>query len=76
MEALRQHNIYGLLVFAIESGKSIDLGYRGTAPEQRRPVKPIGLVRNPDGDYLVAYDDREQRNKRYYLNRVMSVATI
>jgi DNA polymerase III subunit epsilon len=76
MNELRQHNIFGLLVMAIESGKPVELGYRGTGAEQRRPVKPIGLVRNPDGDYLVAYCDREQRNKRYYLNRIHSVSQL
>jgi DNA polymerase-3 subunit epsilon len=76
MKGLRDHDIYGLLVLAIEAGRSVELGYRGTAPAQKRPVKPIGLVRNPDGDYLVAYCDREQRNKRYYLNRIMSVSQL
>jgi DNA polymerase III subunit epsilon len=76
MQFLRQHDIYGLLVLAIEAGRRVEIGYRGTAPEQKRPVMPIGIVRSPDGDYLVGFCEREQRNKRYYLNRIASVSQL
>lgn len=33
-------------------------------------IKPEGLVRNPDGDFIFAYSYEEKRSKRYYLNKI------
>jgi DNA polymerase III subunit epsilon len=63
MHDLRQHDLIGILVHAIETGKTVELGYKG-GDGSKRPVKPIGIVRNPDGDYLVGYCEREKTNKR------------
>jgi DNA polymerase III subunit epsilon len=76
MEELRNHNLIGILVHAIETGRNVEIGYRGTSAEHRRPVKPLGIVRNPDGDYLVGFCEREQKNKRYYLGRIAHVSQL
>lgn len=76
MNDLRQHDVFGLLVDAIESGRTVEIAYRGTSADHKRPVKPQGIVRNPDGDYLVGYCEREKRSKRYYLNRIASVSQL
>ena len=65
------------LIEAIETKKRVDLVYDGgSAKGEVRQVEPIGIVRNPDGDYLMAKCLREQTNKRYYLTRVKDVAVV
>jgi hypothetical protein len=34
---------------------------------------PQGLVRQPDGDFLVALEDGEQKPKRYYIEKISKV---
>lgn len=49
----------------------MDLLYEGGSRKgEVRKVKPIGIVRNPDGDYLYADCLTENTPKRYYLSRV------
>ncbi|MEQ1875890.1 MAG: exonuclease domain-containing protein [Bdellovibrionia bacterium] len=76
MNELRNHNLIGIIVHAIETGRMIELGYKGTSADHKRPVKPLGIVRNPDGDYLVGYCEREQKNKRYYLHRIQHASQL
>lgn len=62
------------LIPAIESKKEISIIYnRGSKPGEIRPVLPLGIVRNPDGDYLMAFCPRDQQNKRFYLDHVNEV---
>lgn len=44
----------------------------GTNPGKPRNITPLGIVRNPQGDYVVGMDQAEQKEKRYYLNRITS----
>ncbi len=46
---------------------------KGSRKGERRAVRPIGIVRNPDGDYLYALCLREGVNKRYYLNSIEEI---
>lgn len=56
---------------AIIKKKNVDLLYEGGSRKgEVRKVKPIGIVRNPDGDYLYADCLTENTPKRYYLSRV------
>lgn len=56
---------------AILLKKNVDLLYEGGSRKgEVRKVKPIGIVRNPDGDYLYADCLTENTPKRYYLSRV------
>ncbi len=71
---LRRNEHLSRLVDAIERGQKIDLNYLGgSRPGESRVIKPIGLVRNPDGDYFVGYEDGEDKRKRYQLDRIASV---
>jgi DNA polymerase-3 subunit epsilon len=45
----------------------------GSNPGEKRRVHPMGLVRSLDGDFVVAYCERDQRSKRYFLDKVISV---
>ena len=60
-----------ILVACIESKVPALLKY-GSASSAERLIDPIGLVRNPDGDYLVA-SDGQGISKRFYLSKVIDV---
>lgn len=62
---------------AIEQKKEVDLVYDGGSQKgETRKVRPIGIVRNPDGDYLMGFCLRDQTNKRYYLTRIKDAGII
>lgn len=68
---------FKILIEAITNKKDVDLVYQGgsTKGETRR-LTPIGIVRNPDGDYLQAFCHKDQTAKRYYLSRIDDVAIV
>lgn len=75
LKALKNQPTYGKLIEAIETGVEVQIVYQGgSRPGQARTVKPIGLVRNPKGDYLVARDEKSTQSKRYYLKRISAAA--
>jgi DNA polymerase-3 subunit epsilon len=42
----------------------------GSTPGLKRRVHPLGLVRSLDGDFVVAYDEKDQKSKRYFLDKI------
>ncbi len=65
------------LISAIKAHHDVDMVYRGGGKKgETRRVKPLGIVRNPDGDYLQAISHRENVSKRYYLSRIEDVAEV
>ncbi|WP_413577140.1 exonuclease domain-containing protein [Bdellovibrio sp. HCB290] len=65
------------MIESIHTKKDLDLVYDGgSAKGETRRVSPIGIVRNPDGDYLMALCQRENTNKRYYLSRIKDVGIV
>lgn len=65
------------LILAIEQKKNVDMIYDGGSKKgETRTVKPIGIVRNPDGDYLMAHCLSENTNKRYYLSRIKDAVVV
>lgn len=65
------------LIRAIRDQKIVSMVYdSGSAPGTARRVHPLGLVRSLDGDFVVAYDEKNQRVKRYYLEKVRSVEIV
>lgn len=65
------------LIEAINLKKDVDLIYQGgSAKGETRRLTPIGIVRNPDGDYLQAFCHKDKVAKRYYLNRIADVAIV
>ena len=66
-----------VIVEAIQTKKRIDLIYDGGSTKgEVRQVNPIGIVRNPDGDYLMGFCLRDKTNKRYYLNRITDAVLV
>lgn len=67
----------GKMIAAVYAKRDIDMVYGSpTSKGEIRRVTPIGIVRNPDGDYLYAFCHREQSNKRYYLAKIKEVEEI
>lgn len=65
------------LIEAIQNKKDVDMIYQGGSKKgETRRLTPIGIVRNPDGDFLQAHCHHEQTAKRYYLNRIGDVIVV
>jgi DNA polymerase-3 subunit epsilon len=47
---------------------------KGSKSGQLRPILPLGLVRNPDGDYLSAICLLDHQKKRFYLQHLREAA--
>ena len=43
----------------------------GQTLSQPRKITPLGIVRNPDGDYVHAYCHIDKKNKRFYINKII-----
>ncbi len=53
---------------AAEQGKDISIMY-GADP-MFRSVRPLGVIRNPDGDYIKAFCNRDQKEKRFQIDKI------
>lgn len=81
IEALTEREHLRTMVRALRDKREIVLVYEsGSRPGEPRKVFPMGLVRNPDGDYLVATEGNNEgddvRPKRYFLDHVSAVTFI
>jgi DNA polymerase-3 subunit epsilon len=64
-ERLRQ------IVDAIQRKRPMDIVYEGGSSKgETRRITPIGVVRNPDGDYVMAMCHRDAAQKRFYLSKM------
>ncbi len=60
------------LAKACEQNKTIQIVYEGgQAKGQPRPISPLGIVRNPDGDYVHAVCGLDLQRKRFYLDKIL-----
>ncbi len=72
-ELMENQNVLSL-VRAIEHRQPVEMVYRGgSRPGRERRVVPEGIVRNLDGDYLVAREPGATVTKRYLIDKVDSV---
>ena len=56
---------------ALESDKSLNIIYEGgSRGGNTRKIKPVGIVRNPDGDYIKAFCFIDAIEKRFYLAKI------
>ncbi|MCB9025023.1 MAG: 3'-5' exoribonuclease [Bdellovibrionaceae bacterium] len=56
---------------AIKNNTDVHITYQGgSRPGKERLVSPIGLVRSPNGDFLVAKSEGDEQSKRYFLNKI------
>lgn len=62
------------LANAILAQKTINIIYEGGQTKNKtRPVKPFGIVRNPDGDYIQAECRLDFKRKRFYLQKIKEI---
>ncbi len=60
---------------AFQQKSDVQITYQGgSQPGTARTVKPIGIVRNPDADFLVATATGEEMSKRYFLDKITKSA--
>ncbi len=65
------------VVEAVTGAKSMDIFYdSGKAKNESRRITPVGLVRNPDGDYIMALCHRDAARKRFYLAKIKSATVV
>ncbi|MBK9294551.1 MAG: exonuclease [Oligoflexia bacterium] len=70
---LNENPQYSALVEASQKKLLTEIVYEGGSnPGKPRNIIPQGIVRNPQGDYVVGFDNSDQKEKRYYLNRIKS----
>lgn len=75
IEALTEQNHFRLLVRSLRDKREVIITYEsGSRPGQPRKVFPLGLVRNPGGDFLVATEGNNEgddvKPKRYFLQYI------
>lgn len=78
IDALTEREHFRTMVRALRDKREIIMVYEsGSRPGEPRKVFPMGLVRNPDGDYLVATEGNNEgddvRAKRYFLEHISAV---
>lgn len=62
------------LIKAMQEQRSISIIYEGGQSKNKtRPIKPMGIVRNPDGDYISAECGLDFQRKRFYLEKIREV---
>ncbi len=65
------------VVECLENKLSLDIVYDGgSAKNETRRITPIGLVRNPDGDYVMAMCHRDAARKRFYIQKIKDAAVV
>jgi len=70
---LRKNSVYGELIHGIEEKAVTLIDYKKKDKiDHSREVMPIGIVRNPDGDFLYAKCYRDEKEKRFYLNKILA----
>jgi DNA polymerase-3 subunit epsilon len=63
--------ILKLISQAIHEKRDVEFTYSGgTLKGKPRKMTPIGIVRNPDGDYVVAICHVDRAQKKFYIDRI------
>lgn len=71
MQALAEKEAWRPLINAIRNRGLAEMIYQGgSRPGKPRVVKPIGIVRNPQGDFLVASDEGDSQTKRFFIEQI------
>lgn len=77
MKALEGDPKLKILIEASNQQEIVEMAYSsGSKPGDKRRVHPLGMVRSLDGDFVVAYCERDQRSKRYFLEKVTTVERV
>jgi len=60
-----------LVIEALQEVRDLDIVYEGGSIRgSTRRITPIGIVRNPDGDYVMAICHLDRAQKRFYLSKI------
>ncbi len=74
INALRENAHLQRFIEAARIGTSVELIYAGgSRPGKSRVIKPVGVIRQLDGDALVAIEAGENQAKRYWIKDVQSI---
>lgn len=66
-----------LLVEAVQNKKDVDFIYQGGSSKGlTRRMTPVGIVRNPDGDFVQALCHIDKALKRFYLGRMTDLQIV
>jgi DNA polymerase-3 subunit epsilon len=81
IDALTERDHYRSLVRSLRDKREVFITYEaGSRPGQARKVFPLGLVRNPEADFLVATegnkDGDDTKPKRYFLDKISDVKPV
>ncbi|MGE3972957.1 MAG: exonuclease domain-containing protein [Bdellovibrionales bacterium] len=79
MKQLAKIELFQNIINAVQNDQELEIVYgAGSHPGQTRRVKPIGIVRSPDGDFLACpmEENGVMRNKRFYLKRISRATAI
>jgi DNA polymerase-3 subunit epsilon len=72
-----QNELYQKVVEATVQHKDMDIVYEGGSLRgQTRRISPIGIVRNPDGDYVMAVCHLDRAQKRFYLGKISDASVV
>ncbi|MFN7729520.1 MAG: PolC-type DNA polymerase III [Bdellovibrio sp.] len=70
-------NLIQALALAILHKKDFDIVYDGGSLRgQARRITPMGIVRNPDGDYVSAICHIDRAQKRFYLGKIQDFSSL
>lgn len=59
------------MAYKAEEKQSVDIVYEaGQTKSKPRTITPLGIVRNPDGDYIHAFCHIDKKRKRFYLDKI------
>ena len=62
------------LAEAIKTKSTLQITYEGGQTKSKpRPIRPIGMIRNPDGDYIQAECGLDLQRKRFYLEKMKTI---
>lgn len=71
IESLKEKESYLKILKAVKSRSEVMITYEGgSRPGKARGVYPVGVVRNPDGDYMIASEYPGSKLKRYLLDKI------
>ena len=77
MKTLQENRIHATLIEAVKKQAIVEMTYSaGSTPGEKRRVHPIGVVRSLDGDFLVAYAEKDMRSKRYFMEKIGSAEIV
>ena len=65
-----KNSIWKNVLTALEENRDLEMIYMGGSQKgKKRTLRPLSVVRNPKGDFLVAFDG-EDKPKRFYFNKI------